>query len=253
MSDYFDRVERQIVQRVEAGAPRSSRRPAACGYLATAAAVAVVIVVVGVFLLARGSNPAPTPRRRQRGHRHVHGVDDRPARPARTGDRPLGPDPARAPAHGRPRHPSRAGRERDRRHRADRERRPRTDPWSRRARTARDLRLGGRCDHAERQDRRIAARVAERRGARDQPGLRVGGARRSRRGRGVASPGSRAGREATRISRRPGDRSERRSRRERGPRERPVLRAGEPPPGAVKSGHTHPKESHATPTPAGPT
>jgi hypothetical protein len=61
VSDYFDRVERQIVQRVQDGAPRSSRRPAAWGYLATAAAVAVVIVVVGVFLLARGSNPAPTP------------------------------------------------------------------------------------------------------------------------------------------------------------------------------------------------
>ena len=60
MSDYFDRVERQIVQRVQDGAPRSSRRPAAWGYLATAAAVAVVIVVVGVFLLARGSSPAPT-------------------------------------------------------------------------------------------------------------------------------------------------------------------------------------------------
>jgi hypothetical protein len=61
VSDYFDRVERQIVQRVQDGAPRSSRRPAAWGYLAAAAAVAVVIVVVGVFLLARGSNPAPTP------------------------------------------------------------------------------------------------------------------------------------------------------------------------------------------------
>lgn len=56
MSDYFDRVERQIVRNVEAGLPRSSRRPSAFGYLATAAAVAVVIVVAGVFLLARGSN-----------------------------------------------------------------------------------------------------------------------------------------------------------------------------------------------------
>ena len=61
MSDYFDRVERQIVQRVEAGAPHASRRPTALGYLATAAAVAVAIVIVGVFLLAHGSNPAPTP------------------------------------------------------------------------------------------------------------------------------------------------------------------------------------------------
>ena len=61
MSDYFDRVERQIVQSVEAGAPRARRGPTALGYLATAAAVAVVIVVVSVFLLAHGSNPVPTP------------------------------------------------------------------------------------------------------------------------------------------------------------------------------------------------
>jgi SecD/SecF fusion protein len=60
MSDYFDRVERQIVQRVEAGVPRASRRPTALGYIATAAAVLVVIVVAGAFLLARGSSPAPT-------------------------------------------------------------------------------------------------------------------------------------------------------------------------------------------------
>jgi preprotein translocase subunit SecD len=61
VSDYFDRVERQIVQSVEAGAPRARRGPTALGYLATAAAVAVVIVVVSVFLLAHGSNPVPTP------------------------------------------------------------------------------------------------------------------------------------------------------------------------------------------------
>ncbi len=62
MSDYFERVERQIVHRVEAGIPRSSRLPSASGYLAVAAAALVVIVVVGVFLLARGSgggNPSP--------------------------------------------------------------------------------------------------------------------------------------------------------------------------------------------------
>ncbi len=61
MSDYFDRVERQIVRQVEAGGPRASRLPAALGYLASVAAVLVVVVVAGVFLLARGSTPAPGP------------------------------------------------------------------------------------------------------------------------------------------------------------------------------------------------
>jgi preprotein translocase subunit SecD len=60
MSDYFDRVERQIVQRVQDGAPQAGRRPNVLGYLATAAAVLVVIVVAGAFLLARGSSPTPT-------------------------------------------------------------------------------------------------------------------------------------------------------------------------------------------------
>ena len=62
MSDYFERVERQIVQRVEAGVPRSARRPGPSGYLAVAAAALVVIVVAGVFLVAGaggGGNPAP--------------------------------------------------------------------------------------------------------------------------------------------------------------------------------------------------
>jgi SecD/SecF fusion protein len=61
VSDYFDRVERQIVRNVEAGVPRSPRLPAALRYLASAAAVLVVIVVAGVFLLARGSTPATAP------------------------------------------------------------------------------------------------------------------------------------------------------------------------------------------------
>ncbi len=61
MSDYFDRVERQIVRNVEAGLPRSSRRPNVSGYLAIAAAAVVVIVVAGAFLLARGSSPNPPP------------------------------------------------------------------------------------------------------------------------------------------------------------------------------------------------
>jgi hypothetical protein len=66
MSDYFDRVERQIVQRVEAGVPRPSRPRVASGHLAVAAAVLVVIVVAGVFLAARGSGggaPASHPAR----------------------------------------------------------------------------------------------------------------------------------------------------------------------------------------------
>jgi SecD/SecF fusion protein len=61
VSDYFDRVERQIVRKVEAGLPRSSRLPVAFGYAASVVAVLVVIVVVGVFMLARGSSTAPAP------------------------------------------------------------------------------------------------------------------------------------------------------------------------------------------------
>ena len=64
MSDYFDRVERQIAQRVEAGAARRGLpfRPA-LSHLATVAAVLVVVVVAGVFLLARGGrqvSPEPS-------------------------------------------------------------------------------------------------------------------------------------------------------------------------------------------------
>ncbi len=58
MSDYFDRVERQIVRSVEARAPRRARVPVALGHLASAAAVLVVIAVVAVFLLARGAGPS---------------------------------------------------------------------------------------------------------------------------------------------------------------------------------------------------
>jgi hypothetical protein len=61
MSDYFDRVERQIVRSVEAGSARSSRLPGALGYLVTTAAVAVVIVVAGVFLLVRGGGGGAKP------------------------------------------------------------------------------------------------------------------------------------------------------------------------------------------------
>ncbi|MBV8218723.1 MAG: hypothetical protein JO325_09670 [Solirubrobacterales bacterium] len=61
MSDYFDRVEAQIVRNVEAGLPHGSRRPNVSGYLAIAAAALIVIVVAGAFLLARGSSPTAPP------------------------------------------------------------------------------------------------------------------------------------------------------------------------------------------------
>jgi SecD/SecF fusion protein len=61
VSDYFDRVERQIVRNVEAGLPRSSRLHAAFGYVASTAAVVVVIAVVAAFLLDHGSTQAPRP------------------------------------------------------------------------------------------------------------------------------------------------------------------------------------------------
>jgi hypothetical protein len=61
MSDYFDRVERQIVARVEAGVPRAARMPSAFAHLGRAAAVLVVIAVAGVFLLARGGQTARPP------------------------------------------------------------------------------------------------------------------------------------------------------------------------------------------------
>jgi hypothetical protein len=54
MSDYFDRVERQIAHRVQDGVPRTRRSRVTSGYLAVAAAILVVIVVAGVFLAVRG-------------------------------------------------------------------------------------------------------------------------------------------------------------------------------------------------------
>ncbi|HEY5318015.1 MAG TPA: hypothetical protein VIJ20_08540 [Solirubrobacteraceae bacterium] len=50
MSDYFDRVERQLVRSVEAGVPRSRRSPVRLEQLGFAAAVLVVFAVVAVFL-----------------------------------------------------------------------------------------------------------------------------------------------------------------------------------------------------------
>jgi hypothetical protein len=62
MSDYFDRVERQIVRRVEEGGAGTWRSHLTPGNLAVVAAVLVVVVVAGVFLAARGGREtAPSP------------------------------------------------------------------------------------------------------------------------------------------------------------------------------------------------
>jgi preprotein translocase subunit SecD len=60
MSDYFDRVERQLVRRVQEGAPQSRRIPLTLGHICLAAAVLVVIVVAGVFLAARAGPRGPS-------------------------------------------------------------------------------------------------------------------------------------------------------------------------------------------------
>ena len=58
MSDYFDRIEQQLVQRVEAGAAREYRLRVPWGGLAAAAVVLVVVAVAGAFLLTLRSGPA---------------------------------------------------------------------------------------------------------------------------------------------------------------------------------------------------
>ena len=58
MTDYFDRIEQQLVQRVEAGAPSASRLRVPWGGLAAAAVVLVVVVVAGAFLVTLRSGPA---------------------------------------------------------------------------------------------------------------------------------------------------------------------------------------------------
>jgi SecD/SecF fusion protein len=61
MSDYFDRVERQLVAKVEAGLPRRSRFPVRLDHLAVAASLLVVIAVGAVFISVRGSRSADSP------------------------------------------------------------------------------------------------------------------------------------------------------------------------------------------------
>jgi len=61
MSGYFDRIERQLVRRVEAGPPRRSRLPVRLGHLAVAASILVVIAVGAVFVGIRRADPAGSP------------------------------------------------------------------------------------------------------------------------------------------------------------------------------------------------
>jgi hypothetical protein len=80
VSDYFDRVEAQIVRRVQDGSRPSSRIRPTAGHLAVAAAVLVVIVVAGVFLAARGGGGPSTAANPANGLAFVPTtVDGRPA------------------------------------------------------------------------------------------------------------------------------------------------------------------------------
>ena len=127
--------------------------------------------------------PGPRAERSSPGDHHVHRVGGRSARTPRPRARPFGRDPQRTPRLSSSRDAGGAGGERDRRRCAEREQRhPASDPRPRCPRPPRVLRLGGQCDHAERQDRRIAAHPQESDGSRAQPGIRFSGARRSRRG-----------------------------------------------------------------------
>jgi SecD/SecF fusion protein len=58
VNDYFDRIERQLVGRVEAGVPRGSRLRLRLGVVAPALSVVVVVAIVVVFLgVHRASSP----------------------------------------------------------------------------------------------------------------------------------------------------------------------------------------------------
>jgi SecD/SecF fusion protein len=61
MTDYFDRVERQLVTKLEAGLPPRSRFPVRLGHLAAAASVLVVVAVGAVFVGTRGSSSTGSP------------------------------------------------------------------------------------------------------------------------------------------------------------------------------------------------
>jgi SecD/SecF fusion protein len=61
VSGYFDRIEQQLVHRVEAGVPRRSRIHLRLNLVAPAVSVAVALVVVAVFLSARSGTRSPAP------------------------------------------------------------------------------------------------------------------------------------------------------------------------------------------------
>lgn len=61
MSDYFDRVERQLVQKVEAGLAHRSRFSVRFEHLALGVSVLVVVAVLGVFVGIRGSGSTGSP------------------------------------------------------------------------------------------------------------------------------------------------------------------------------------------------
>ncbi len=63
MSDYFERIERQLVRRVEAGAPRGSLRPLRAGLVAPALSLVVVVAIVAVFVHVRGPSSPQSPGR----------------------------------------------------------------------------------------------------------------------------------------------------------------------------------------------
>jgi SecD/SecF fusion protein len=60
VSDYFDRIERQLVRRVEAGVPRGSRLGLRVDLVVPALSVAVVVAIAVVFLGVHGSSPPGT-------------------------------------------------------------------------------------------------------------------------------------------------------------------------------------------------
>jgi hypothetical protein len=63
MSDYFERIERQIVRRVEAGVPRSSRFGVRLDPALPALSVVVVVAIAVVFLSVHGAS-SPSSRAR---------------------------------------------------------------------------------------------------------------------------------------------------------------------------------------------
>jgi SecD/SecF fusion protein len=61
MSDYFDRVERQLVARVDGSVAQRARFPVRLEHLAVAASLLVVLAVAAVFIGIRGSGLAGSP------------------------------------------------------------------------------------------------------------------------------------------------------------------------------------------------